>query len=104
MDWQPIETHPQNEDECLLAIIDSEGRLYVADRGGWTPGRIHKEWDEVEEGISIKLWGDQEDGSWWSNHCIIDEPTHWMPITDKKKDDFDSWASRQPDFTDPPNS
>ena len=52
--WQPIETHGGDEAECLIAILDQHGRLYVADRGWWQPGAKHEEWDEVEDGIKMK--------------------------------------------------
>ena len=81
-DWRPIETHPRNEDECLLGIFDEDG-LYVADRGGWKEGAVREEWDEVEDGVSVRLWQDQDEGSWWSNHCIIDCPTHWAPLSEQ---------------------
>ena len=81
MKWQPIETHPLTEDDCILAILDGNGDIYVADRGGWTPGRTIEEWDEVEDGIKVKIWEEEEEGSWWSNHCVIDEPTHWAPLS-----------------------
>lgn len=79
MEWQPIETHPLNEDECLLALF-VDGSLYIADRGGWVPGDTHEEWDEVEDGVNVKIWEEEEEGRWWSNHEIIDEPSHWMPL------------------------
>lgn len=77
--WQPIEKHPLDDDECLLAVFVDDV-LYVADRGGWVEGDIHEEWDEIEDGVRVKLWEDQDDGHWWSNHDVIHEPTHWMPL------------------------
>ena len=79
-DWHPIESHPRDEDECLLGMLDANGLLEVADRGGWTPGENREEWAEVEEGVCVKLWEEEEDGNWWSNYEIINEPTHWQPL------------------------
>lgn len=78
--WQPIETHQGDTSECLIAVLDQHGRLYVADRGWWQPGAKHEEWDEVEDGVRIKLWEDEDEGSWLSNHGYLDDPTHWMPL------------------------
>jgi len=79
--WLSIDTHPRNEEECLLAILHEDG-LYVADRGGYVPPEQHEEWDEVEDGVKVKLaeWEEGE-GGWWSNHNVIDEPTHWAPLS-----------------------
>lgn len=84
MEWQTIETHPLDEKECILAqFID--GALYIADRGGWVSGEKHEEWDEVEEGVMVRIWEDEEEGHWWTNHEIFDEPTHWAPIPEPPK-------------------
>lgn len=83
--WQPIEEHPLDEEECVLGIFDRKGYLELADRGGWVPGEKREEWDEVEEGICVKLWEDEEEGHWWSNHEIIDDPTHFMLIPTTSK-------------------
>lgn len=80
INWQPIESHPLDEKECLLAVFNPDG-LYIADRGGWVEGEVREEWDEVEDGVSVKLWEDQDEGHWWSNHQVIDEPTHWAPLS-----------------------
>ena len=79
INWRTIETHPEDEDECLIAIF-TNGILDVADHGWWEKGEVIEEWDEVEDGIKVKIWEEEQDGRWSSNHCIIDEPTHWAPL------------------------
>ena len=80
MNWLPIEKHPLNEEECVLGIFDREGNLYMADRGWWVPGEKREEWDEIEDGIRVKLWEDEEEGYFMSNHGYLEEPTHFMPL------------------------
>lgn len=82
-EWQSILTHPEDDKECLLAVFQ-DGEIYIADRGGWVEGDVNEEWDEVEDGVSIRLYSEQEEGHWWSNHELIDEPTHWRPLNLKQ--------------------
>ena len=81
IDFKPIEQHPKNEDECILAIFGPDG-LELADRGGWTPGEKYDHWVEVEDGLSMLMYTEEQEGSWWSNHCIeaLSEPTHYAEI------------------------
>lgn len=80
INWQPIDSHPLGEETCLLAQF-SENGLEIADRGGWTPGEHYEEWDEVEEGVKIKIYEEDEEGQWWTNHCLDFEPTHWAELS-----------------------
>lgn len=79
-EWMDIDCHPLNDEECILAEFDAYGQLLFADRGGWVEGDINEEWDEVEDGVKVLLWSEQEDGHWWSNYEIIEEPTHYMTL------------------------
>lgn len=83
IDWKPIDTHSGDESECLIAIIHNDGSLYCVDRGWWTPGEIHEEWDQDggdSWGIMLKIGETQDEGQWDSNYCIIEEPTHWAEL------------------------
>lgn len=82
--WQPIWKHDGSTDECLIGIFDESG-LYVADRGWWEPGETDEEWDEIEDGVMVKLWESEGEGRWTSNHLIIDEPTHFAILEARKK-------------------
>ena len=79
IEWRPIDTHPRDGRVCLLAIF-VRGKLEVADQGGWKEGTKHEEWDEVADGVRARIDEWQDEGSWWSNHCIIEEPTHWAEV------------------------
>ena len=77
--WIPIADHPHHENECLLGIL-KDGAVELADRGGWEKGGTREEWDEVEDGVMIRLYEDEEEGLWWSNYGVIEEPTHYQEI------------------------
>lgn len=75
--WRPILEHNGNTEECMLGVF-YDGCLSVACPGAWEPGEVTEEWDEVEDGVKVKLWEDQEEGRWLSEY--IEEPTHFKPI------------------------
>ena len=87
--WVSIEKHDGSTDEVLIAIFDSEGRLYHADRGWWVPGEVREEWEEVEDGVCVKVWEDEEDGCWSSNYGTLENPTHFLPLDGAKKEATD---------------
>ena len=79
--WRPIETAPKDGTRIQLAVIDMSGNI-LSDTGNWVEGDTHEEWDEVDDGIRVKLWEEQEDGHWSTNYCLdaLEEPTHWQPL------------------------
>lgn len=78
--WRPIESAPRDGTKIQIAVIDRAGNI-LSDTGNWVEGDTHEEWDEVDDGVSVKLWEDQDPGHWSSNYCLseLEEPTHWQP-------------------------
>ena len=77
--WKPIAEHPKHTHEVVLAEF-VEGDVYIADRGYWEEGETREEWEEVEGGVQVKIWEEQEEGGWQTNHCIDFEPTHYAEL------------------------
>lgn len=81
--WRPLsEYHRTSEQTVILGRLEN-GVLWEAVRGSWREGETHEEWDEVEDGVQIKIDEWQEDGQWISDYdCELDfEPTHWASIS-----------------------
>lgn len=79
-EWRDIETHDGSTTPCMIAILDRHGHVEIAEKAEWEPGDIHEEWDEVEDGIKVKLWEEEDEGSWLTSWGAIQEPTHWQPL------------------------
>lgn len=72
---------PEYDKDVLLGELDRDGNIIIADRGCLIEGDTREEWDEVEDGVCVKLWEDKEEDRWGSNYSVIEEPTHWMPLS-----------------------
>lgn len=72
--WQPIETAPKDKD-----ILISDGE--TVSQGGWL---TEEEWDGADYGEQINYAG------WWFVGGINFKPTHWMPLPEPPREDWDA--------------
>jgi len=75
LDWQPIETAPNDGSWILLCGGKTTEDFYMEDKPPPDQYRpVVAKWDDAA--WVICYW----DGSWRDGY---DNPTHWMPITEK---------------------